>query len=110
VDHSTYPINKGINKSIVFRGLKAQYIWCMGGAMFVLLILYAIMYVCKVNTFACLAITASLGAASMVFIYHLSATYGEHGLTKAIASRSIPKLVKSNSRRVFKMKGTGSLT
>ena len=104
MDYNTYPINKGINKSIVFRGLKAQYILHMAGAMFVLLILYTIMYVCKVNTFVSLAITVSLGASAMVSIYHLSSTFGEHGLIKAIAGRRVPKLVKSNSRRVFKMK------
>lgn len=100
--NSTYPINKGINKSIVFKGLRAQYIWYMGAGMFALLILYAVMYMVKVNTYICLGITLCLGAAMIMGIYHLSAAYGEHGLTKTLAKRSIPKTVKSCSRKVFK--------
>ena len=99
--NSTYQINKGINKSIVFKGLRAQYIWYMGAGMFALLIIYAVMYMVKVNTYICLGITLCLGAAMIIAIYHLSATYGEHGLTKAVAKRSIPKTVKSSSRKVF---------
>ena len=100
--NSTYQINKGINKSIVFKGLRAQYIWYMGAGMFALLIIYAVMYMVKVNTYICLGITLCLGAAMIMGIYHLSATYGEHGLTKALAKRSVPTVLKSRSRKVFK--------
>jgi len=101
----TYSINKGVNRSIVFKGMVAQYIWYMGAGMFVLLVLYAAMYVAGVNTFISLAITVCLGAAMIMWIYHLSSSYGEHGLTKALARRSIPKVVKSRSRRLFSKQG-----
>ena len=102
--NSIYSINKGINKSLVFKGLKAQYIWYMGGAMFLLLIIYAVMYLLKVNTYVCLAIILCLGGLSTIGIYHLSSIYGEHGLTKALAKRNIPKVVRSCSRKVFQNK------
>jgi hypothetical protein len=102
--NSTYQINKGINKSIVFKGLRAQYIWYMGGGMFLLLIIYALMYLVKINTYISLGVTICLGAVMIVGIYHLSGTYGEHGLSKALAKRNIPKVVKSNSRRPFRKK------
>ena len=101
-----YFVNKGINKSIVFRGLKAQYIWYMGGAMVGLLIVYSVMYLLKINTFISLGVTICLGAAVMMFIYHLSGTYGEHGLSKALASRGIPRIVKARSRKVFTSQST----
>ena len=104
----TYFVNKGINKSIVFRGLKAQYIWYMGGAMFGLLIIYSLMYLWKVNTFISLGITICLGAAVMMFIYHLSSTYGEYGLSKAMAKRAIPKIVKVRSRNAFTSQSTAN--
>lgn len=100
----TYSINKGVNRSIVFKGLVAQYIWFMGGAMFGVLLLYAVMYLAGVNTFISLAITACLGIGMIMWIYHLSSTYGEHGLNKALARRRIPKVVKTSSRRLFKGK------
>jgi hypothetical protein len=40
---SVYQINKGINKPIEFKGLKAQYIWYLCGGLVALLILFAIM-------------------------------------------------------------------
>jgi len=40
--NSIYQINKGINKPIEFKGLKAQYIWYLGGGLVALLVLFAI--------------------------------------------------------------------
>ncbi|WP_342089099.1 DUF4133 domain-containing protein [Dyadobacter sp. OTU695] len=97
----TYAINKGINRSIVFRGLKGQYIWYAGGAMFMVMILYALMYILGVNTYLCLLIAALIAAGSIMTVYQLSASYGEHGLTKAMAARKIPRLVKATSRKRF---------
>ena len=51
---SVYQINKGINKPIEFKGLKAQYIWYLGGGLVALLILFAIIYIAGVNMFICL--------------------------------------------------------
>ena len=42
---SIYGINKGINKPIEFRGLKAQYIWYLAGGLVGLLVLFAILYI-----------------------------------------------------------------
>ena len=100
--NSVYQINKGINAAIQFKGLQAQYIWYMGGAAVVLMFIYAILYVSGVNSFACVGIVIALGIPIIMGIYHLSSTYGEHGLTKALARRSIPKTIKSNSRMVFR--------
>lgn len=100
--NSVYQINKGINAAIQFKGLQAQYIWYMGGTTMLLMIIYAILYVSGVNSFACAGIIIALGFPVVMGIYHLSSSYGEHGLTKVLAKRSIPKTVKSNSRMVFK--------
>lgn len=99
-----YQINKGINKSILFKGLRAQYIWYMGGAMFALLIFYAVMYMLKVNTFLSLGIIIIAGSLTVMLIYHMSSAYGEHGLSKALAKRRVPKVIKCNSIKVFTAK------
>lgn len=100
----TYPINKGINRSIVFRGLKGQYIWYAGGAMFLVMVLYAIMYICGINSYISLLVAACSAGASIMTVYQLSASYGEHGLTKALAARKVPRLVKARSRKKFTAK------
>lgn len=99
--NSVYQINKGINKSIEFRGLKAQYIWYLGGGLIALLILFAIMYIIGLNTFICLGIIAIAGTTLFFYIYRLSNTYGEYGMMKKLASRSVPTTVKAKSRKNF---------
>ena len=42
--NSIYQINKGINQSIEFKGLKAQYIWYLAGGLVILLIVFAVLY------------------------------------------------------------------
>ena len=98
---SVYQINKGINKSIEFRGLKAQYIWYLGGGLIGLLLLFAGMYFVGFNTFACLFVILITGTILFMYIYKLSNTYGEYGMMKKLAKRSIPDTIRSNSRRVF---------
>lgn len=98
---SVYQINKGINKPIEFKGLKAQYIWYLGGGLLALLILFAIMYICGLNTFLCLGIILLAGTWLFMHVYRLSHKYGQYGMMKAIARRSIPPIIKSRSRNVF---------
>lgn len=101
MSNSVHDINKGINKSIEFKGLKAQYIWYLGGGLICLLILFAVLYICGLNTFICLGIIGIAGTALFIHVYRLSNTYGEHGMMKKLARRSIPRKLKSISRRCF---------
>lgn len=96
--NSVYKINKGINRPIEFRGLKAQYIWYLGGGMLMLLIMFAILYVCGVNMYICLLLVLAFGAGVVTAVYHLSNTYGEHGLNKKLAQRSLPKALRAGGR------------
>ena len=97
MSNSVYQINRGINKPIEFKGLKAQYIWYLGGGLVALLILFAIIYIVGVNVFICLAVIVSLSSALFMYVYKLSGTYGEYGLMKKIAKKAIPKVIKSYS-------------
>lgn len=99
--NSVYNINKGINRPIVFRGLKAQYIWYLGGGMILLLVLFAILYVCGVNMYVCLALVVLAGTVVVMGIYHLSNTYGEHGLNKKLAQRNLPQSLRARGRSFF---------
>jgi len=99
--NSVYKINKGINKPVEFRGLKAQYIWYLGGGLVILLILFAILYVMGINTFFCVGLIAVLGTGLFIQVYKLSNKYGEHGMMKKIAKRGVPGVLKSYSRKTF---------
>jgi len=99
--NSIYQVNKGINKSIEFKGLKAQYIWYLAIGILVLLILFSVMYIIGINQYICMAIILSGGSALTYKVYGMSRKYGEHGMMKALAKQSVPKVVKVNSRKVF---------
>ncbi|MBN8879866.1 MAG: DUF4133 domain-containing protein [Sphingobacteriales bacterium] len=99
--NSVYQINKGINKSIEFKGLKAQYIWYLAAGIGGLLVLFAAMYIMGINSFICLAVILILGCLLVFKVYGMSNKYGEYGMMKALAKRSIPKVVRLNSRKIF---------
>jgi hypothetical protein len=73
----------------------------LGGGLLGLLILFAVLYICGVNTFVCLGLIIALGTGLFMYVYKLSRTYGEHGMMKKIAKRGVPDSVKSYSRKVF---------
>jgi hypothetical protein len=98
---SVFQINKGINKSIEFKGLKAQYIWYFAAGVLALLVLFAIMYIIKINSFICIGVVLGLGTGLTVQLYSMSGKYGEHGLSKKIAKRGIPKMLKVGNRKAF---------
>ena len=101
MSNSVYAVNKGINKSIEFKGLKAQYIWYLGGGLIALLILFAVMYIIGFNTFVCLGIILVAGSGLFIYIYRLSNTHGEFGMMKKLAKQRVPKVVISRSRKIF---------
>ena len=98
---SVYNINKGINKPIEFKGLKAQYIGYLGAGLVVLLVLFSILYITGVNMFICLGLILILGTMLFVFVYKISHQYGQYGLMKKAAKRSVPSHVLCASRRLF---------
>ncbi len=98
---SVYKINKGTNKPNEFKGLKAQYIAYLGAGLVVLLILFAILYIAGVNMFVCLGLVAILGTVLFMTVYQMSDTYGQYGLLKKLAKKSIPDAVLGTTRKLF---------
>lgn len=98
---SVYKINKGINKPIEFKGLKAQYIAYLGVGLITLLVLFAILYITGVNMFVCLALIGILGVALFMTVYRLSDTYGQYGLLKKLAARGLPEAIVGTTRKLF---------
>jgi hypothetical protein len=99
--NSVYKINKGINRPIEFKGLKAQYIAYLAVGLTILLVLFAVLYLVGVNMFVCLALIAALGTLLFISVYRLSDKYGQHGLLKKMASQRLPLSIKATSRSVF---------
>lgn len=103
--NSVYQINKGINQSIEFKGLKAQYIWYLGGGVVGLLIIFAVIYIIGLPVYFCIVIILGAGTFLVMKVYRMSHKYGEHGLMKALARKQVPKVIRLGSRKVFMKKG-----
>ncbi|PZR31288.1 MAG: hypothetical protein DI538_21265 [Azospira oryzae] len=99
--NSVYKINKGINKPIEFKGLKAQYIGYLGIGVILLLIIFAVLYISGINMFVCLGLILLLGTLLFMGVYKLSDTYGQHGLLKKLAKRNIPVSLTGRTRKIF---------
>jgi len=100
---SVYQINKGINQSIEFKGLKAQYIWYLGGGVVSLMIVFAVLYIVGIHSLICIGFIGISGTILVIKIYKMSNTYGEHGMMKAISRKQIPNNIRVKSRCVFLM-------
>lgn len=98
---SIYHINKGVSKPIEFKGLKAQYIAYLAIGLVLLLITFAVLYILGLSLFVVLPLIICLGTALFFTVFRLSNRFGEHGLTKFMAKRSLPKYLKFRSRRLF---------
>lgn len=98
---SVYQINKGVSKPIVFKGLKGQYIAYLAVGLVLLLIAFAVLYISGVNLFVVLPLIVGLGTALFLTVSRLSHRFGEHGLMKYFAKRSLPKYIRFTSRRLF---------
>ena len=98
--NSVYKINKGINKPIEFKGIKAQYIVYLGVGLLLLLILFAVMYLMGANTYATLFIVVDFGIGLFAWVRKLSNKYGEHGMMKNAARRGLPKVITCRSRKI----------
>jgi cell division protein FtsW (lipid II flippase) len=98
---SIYQINKGVSKPIVFKGLKAQYIAYLAIGLVLLLIGFAILYICGLTLWIILPVILGLGIALFFTVFRLSHRYGEHGLMKHFARKQLPEHLKFRSRKLF---------
>ncbi|WP_341836807.1 DUF4133 domain-containing protein [Chitinophaga pollutisoli] len=96
-----YSINKGINKPIEFKGIKAQYILYLAVGLVVLMLVFAIFYVCGVSLFVSMPVIAILGFTLFHYVMRYSAKYGQYGLLKEAAFSRIPATVQCLDRSLF---------
>lgn len=98
---SVYHINKGINRPIVFKGLKGQYIAWLAISLVLLFLSFAVLYILGVSLYLALPLILGLGIASLLTVVHLNRRFGVHGLSKYLAHKRLPVVLKFRSRRIF---------
>jgi len=97
----TYIINRAVDKPIEFRGLKAQYILYTGGVLVGDILLFAILYICRVDSWICVLLSFGLGGGGVTLLYRSSKKYGPYGLAKKSAVKKVPSSIRSSSRTLF---------
>jgi hypothetical protein len=98
---SVYQINKGVGKPIEFHGLQGQYIAYLAVGLVILLLTFTSLYLLGMPLVVLLPLILALGGGLFFSVFGLSKRFGVHGLGKFMASRSLPKVLKFSSRRVF---------
>ncbi len=97
-----YSINKGIGRSVEFKGLKAQYLFVFCGGLLAVFVLFVVMYMAGAAQGVCIGFGAVSASALIWLTFRLNARYGEHGLMKLGALRSRPRYI-INRRAVFRL-------
>jgi len=98
---TTYTMHRRVNAPVEFKGLKGQYILFAGGTVVADLFLFALLYIIGLNHWICLVLCTGLGAVGIGGSYYFSRQYGVHGWRKRSVARKTPKVLRSNTRRIF---------
>jgi len=86
-----YNINKGIGKSVEFKGLKSQYLFIFAGGLLAVFVLFVILYMIGIDQMICIGFGVIAASALVWLTFNLNAKYGEHGLMKLGAKRQHPR-------------------
>jgi len=95
---NSYNINKGIGRTVEFKGLKAQYLFIFAGGLLGVLILVMVLYIAGIGSYVCIGIGGG-GASLLIWqTFSMNKKYGEHGLMKVAARKRHPKYILSRRR------------
>lgn len=104
-----YNINKGIGKSVEFKGLKSQYLFIFAGGLLSVFVIFVVMYMGGIGQWICIGFGVVAASVLVWLTFNLNAKYGEHGLMKLLSSRQHPRYL-INRRiplRLFRPKKKG---
>jgi hypothetical protein len=98
-----YNINKGIGKSVEFRGLKSQYLFIFAGGLLAVFVVFVILYMAGVDQWVCIGFGVIAASVLVWLTFNLNARYGESGLMKLMAKKQHPRYLINRKvpRRLF---------
>lgn len=97
----TYPIQRAIERPLYFKGLAGQYIVLAALALIGDLLLFVLLYICRVPPWLCVLIAFALGALSLLLTRRLSRRFGAHGLEQYLTARHQPRSIRFEQRTTF---------
>lgn len=100
-----YAINKGVGRSVEYKGLKAQYLFIFAGGLLAVFVVFVIMYICGISQWVCIGFVAVAASALVWLTFHLNAKYGQYGLMKLAAVKYHPRYIINRLRITRLLKG-----
>jgi membrane-bound ClpP family serine protease len=95
-----YTVFKGINKTVEFKGLRAQYLVYFVVGVIILFMLFVILRIFNVHIAGSIITVVGLALILIVTVFRMNAKYGQYGLMKKQAQRRCPHFLIS--RKSFK--------
>lgn len=90
-----YEINKGVGRSVEFKGLTGQYLFLFAGGLLAVLLLVIILYLGGIGQVTCILTGIVLATVLVWAVFRLNKKYGTHGLMKLYAVRRHPRRIAS---------------
>lgn len=96
-----FDIQRGINRPMEFKGIRAQYLLYLVLGLIGLLILFAALYLLSCPVYLILPLVGTLGTALFYYVTKYSKKYGTHGLMKLAGYKKLPKALRSSRPRLL---------
>jgi len=93
-----YSINKGIGRSVEYKGLKAQYLFLFAGGLLAMYVIFVIMYIAGISQWFCIGFGVTATSILVWLTFHLNAKYGQYGLMKLSATKYHPRYIINRLR------------
>ena len=87
----SYNINKGIGRTVEFKGLKSQYLFIFAAGLLAVFVLFVVMYMMGIDQWVCIGFGVIAASVLVWLTFYLNAKYGENGLMKLMAKRQHPR-------------------
>lgn len=92
-----YNINKGVNRPLEFKGIRAQYLIYMVIGLVALLFLFIILYLIGITLYLVLPVVGGLGTILFSIVSKYSKKYGANGLAKQAGFKALPNALRTRT-------------
>lgn len=95
---ASYSINKGIGRTVEYKGLKAQYLFIFAGGLIIDFVLFVILYMCGAPQWFCIGFGAASASILVWYTFYLNGKYGQYGLMKITSVKYRPQYIINRLR------------
>lgn len=88
-----YGVNKGVGRSVEFKGLTAQYLFLFAGGLVGAFIVVIALYMSGVDQRICILLGIVTASLLVWATFRLNSRYGPYGLMKLMAAKQHPRRI-----------------